>query len=582
MVAPVQPRCASSGGPSRLWLLFVLLLAVLAPSFASAQGAGTTQKLKAIRQIMEQGQELYIAQKYDEAAKVFEDGYSKHPYSAFLFNAGVCYSKLQEVDKALGAFNRYATVDPSAPDIENVRDRIRKLEASKAPPPVEDAGVAEAGATDAQVPPPPPTGPVDLGDDKDAMRSLVVVETEPEGAPLRLYRKVEPGAAAFQVGGANAGWAEVAAARSPANLTLAVGAYHVVIDKFRDFNVSETDIDVSAGRVMHFKANLSQGVFMSFLRVAAVDQVARHSIRGAYLYLDDREKKRAEWGTTPYGELVPAGEHEVLVEAPGYQPFLKKFALKNGEQMELNVELARVDYGIIRVKPRLTGEGGAAKIRIDEEPLGSWRFGEAAFEARVSAGRHRLTIEADGHKDYDGIIEVPKGQVLPIGVTMIPKYPRGAAWTQAVVGALFIGAGAYLGNESNRLHEELEADRARGVLEPEDDRITRGRIFAISANGGFAVGGVLAIIATYNFIKDPYPESSSRVDKSVEFDDPKRAGQVPSAAAAPGPAAAPAAPGPASLRRRQRVDTTARAPGLSVGPSVAPGGGGGLVIGGTF
>ena len=63
--------------------------------------------------------------------------------------------------------------------------------------------------------------------------------------------------------------AEAVSTRSPANLTLGVGHYQIVIDKFRDFNVSQTSIDVSPGHVHHFKANLSQGAFMAFLRVSA-------------------------------------------------------------------------------------------------------------------------------------------------------------------------------------------------------------------------------------------------------------------------------------------------------------------------
>ena len=553
---------------ARFWLLAVLALVLLAPTFAGAQGGGTSQKLKAIRKVMEQGQGLYIAKQYEQAAKVFQDGYAKHPYSAFLFNSGVCFTKLKRVDDALAAFRKYVSVDPTAPDIENVRERIKKLEAAKAPPtPVSVADAGEGGVPEGGAVAPTDAGPpsIDVGDDDSAMRSLVVIETEPSGAPLKLYRRMAPNAAPFAVGGQNAGWKEVAGVRAPANVTLGVGTYHIVVDKFRDFNVSETDIEVAPGRVLHFKANLSQGKFMGFLRVSS-------NVRGAYIYLNDRDKKRPEWGTTPYAEMVPTGEHDLLVEAPGFQPFAQKVTLKNGEQKEIEVQLSRVDYGILRIKPRLTGKGGSAKIRIDEQPLGTWQFGEAPFETRVASGRHRLTVEADGHKEYDGMIDVPKGQVLPVTVTMIPSYPRGAAWTQAVVGALFIGAAAYLGNESNRLHDEIKDDRKRGVLQEDDGRIKRGRIFAISADAGFAVGGVLAILATYNFIKDPYPESASNVDKPVEFDDPRK--QRPTAAG-------PRKEFLATRRRSDRKKKERRSPAVRVGPSFTSRGGG-LIVGGSF
>src|SRR5690606_12528799 len=104
----------------------------------------------------------------------------------------------------------------------------------------------------------------------------------------------------------------------------------------------------------------------------------------------------------------------------------------------------------------------------------------------------------------------------------IPKYPRGAAWTQAIIGAVVIGAAIYVGNESNKLYDDLEADRKAGVLEEGDERITRGRIFAISADAGFVVGGVLGVLSVYNFIKDPLPDSDVKQGKPVEFRDPKK------------------------------------------------------------
>jgi hypothetical protein len=124
------------------------------------------------------------------------------------------------------------------------------------------------------------------------------------------------------------------------------------------------------------------------------------------------------------------------------------------------------------------------------------------------------------------MVNVPRGQVMPVHVKMIPKYPRGAAWTQAVIGAACIGAAAYLGNESNKLYDQLKADDQTGRLEESDSRVTKGRWFAIGADGGFAIGGVLGILATYNFIKDPLPESSIRTDKPVEFDDPRKSQPV--------------------------------------------------------
>jgi len=534
------------------------------PHTASAQTRNASQKLEAIRQLMEKGQGLYIAGNYQGAAEVFEGGFKQYPYSAFLFNAGVCYQKLGDADRALGKFRDYLKVDPTAPDSEKVKQRIGLLETAKGIPTTPEVGGSggtgggEAGGTAGSAP--VPTAP--QIDDESAMRSLVVVETEPPDAPLRFYSRTDDSAAAFKLGGQNPGWKEIANARAPANVTLSVGKYHVVVEKFRDFNESHADIDVSPGHVYQFKANLSQGEFMAFLRVSA-------NVKGGYIWLDDKKKERPFWGTTPHGELVSAGPHEVLVEAPGFEPLLAPVMVNHGEQKEMEVAMVRVSHGFLRID----SNAPEVKVRIDEQPKGVWKAGTEPLDVQAPSGQHKLTVLSDGRKTFEAIVNVPRGQVMPVHVKMIPKYPRGAAWTQAVIGAACIGAAAYFGNESNKLYDQLKADGQTGRLEEGDSRVTKGRWFAIGADGGFVIGGVLGILATYNFIKDPLPESSIRTDKPVEFDDLRKSQPV---------ALLPAA---AAKRRLVRKEPTDPGPALSppkfsvgaVGPD-APG----LFIGGKF
>jgi hypothetical protein len=272
------------------------------------------------------------------------------------------------------------------------------------------------------------------------------------------------------------------------------------------------------------------------------------------------------WGETPHGELVPAGKHTLLIEAPGFQPLVQDVTVQQGDQKELEVRLERVNYGFLRID----SNAAEVKVSLDEKPVGVWRSGQPPLEVRANSGRHRLKVTSPGRKDYEGDVEVPRGQVLPVRANMIPKYPRGAAWTQAAIGAAFLGAAIYFGLESNRLHDELEADRKSGVLEQEDSRVVQGRWYAVGANAGFVIGGALAGLSIYNFIKDPLPESSSKESKAVEFDDPSRA-----------PPTAPAAALDPS-RRTQRAPLPARQKtGVSLVPAIGSEGGG-VGIRGSF
>ena len=561
MFAPV-----SSGFLSRRGVLLFLLLALVAIVTTSALAQpkdNSGKRLEAIRAEMEKGQGLYVTGNYAGAAEVFEAGYTTYPYSAFLFNAGVCYQKQNDVDRALAKFREYVKVDPNAPDLDKVNQRIATLEAAKAAAaatvvtaPVGDAGVdADAGVV---APTPKPAVILPSGDDQNAMKSLVVIETEPDGAPLRIYQRLDANSPRFTLGAAtNPGWKEVIATHAPANLTLDVGHYHVVVEKFRDFNASEADMSVSPGHVHQLKANLSQGQFMAFLRVSS-------NVIGAHVWIDDKKKDHPEWGETPHGELVPGGKHLVLVEAPGFEPFLSNVELEHGEQKELEVRMVRVNYGVLRIDSLAP----AIKVRIDDQPKGVWRSGEEPLDARSDSGSHKLTIESDGRKTFEGMIVVPRGQILPLRVKMIPKYPRGPAWTQAVIGAAFLGGAIAVGLESNRLHDQLQADRNAGILESSDSRATRGRWFAVGADAGFAVAGVLGGLATYNFIKDPLPESSIKTGKLIEFDDPMKARPV-------------ALLSPREHPLRTIAATEQQAPRFEVTPN-ASSTGGGLFLGGRF
>ena len=500
-------------------VLTVLALLVPAPEGARAQAgkALSARKLDLIRERLEKGQALFVAKDYAGAAKVFEAGYSEQPYAAFLFNAGVCYQKLGDVDHALEKFRGYLSIDPNAPDADKVKARIAQLEAAKGipptPPPATDGGLedgGEEGGADAAVTPPIVPGPLD-SDTADSMKSLALIETEPAGAPIKLYTRTRDSAPPYRVGGQNPDWREVTKAQSPANLTLEVGTYHVVVEPYLDFKSCDAEVEVKRAKFFHFRANLSQGEFMSFLRVSA-------NVIGAYAFIDDDRRARPPWGTTPHGELVASGDHMLLVEAPGFEPFHKPIRLGRGEQKELEVKLARVSYGYLRID----GNAPELKIQVDEKAAGVWRAGEVPLAVKADAGQHKITINASGYKTYEEVVTVPHGQILPLRADMIQKYPRGAAWTQSIIGAVFLGAGVYLGLQSNSLHNELEADRKNGVLEQDDERITRGRIFAIGADAGFVIGGVLAGFATYNFIKDPLPNSKAVQGKLLEFNDPRK------------------------------------------------------------
>lgn len=480
----------------------LVLAPVALPTAAWAQGSSADRadaaRLNAIRAQMDRGQGLFLAGQYETAAQVFEEGYAAHPYSAFLFNAGVCYQKMGDAEAALASFRRYLEKDPNAPDAPSVQERVTALQAAV------DAALARPEGEEGEDESP---AAVEMPDDDTGMKSLVIVETDPSGAPVKIFRRKDQRTPDYREGAKNSGWSLVAARSSPVDLTLDVGRYHVVVEAFAEYNRSETDIDVSPGHVHHFRANLSQGEFLGFVEFTA-------NVEGAAIYLDGGEKDGAVWGKTPHGAMVEPGPHVAVLEAPGYEPQTVEFEVEMGGKKPISVVLERVGFGVLRVDADVS----EASIRIDERDVGVWRAGQSALEFQVSAGPHQVTVMSRGYKVLRKQVVVPEGQLVPMRAKMIRRVPRGAAWTQAIVSAGFIGASIYFGVESNRLKNELDADRARGILNASDPRINQGFWYSVGANGGFAVGGVLGLLSVYNFIKDPYPEPQLYRGKPQEFD----------------------------------------------------------------
>ena len=332
----------------------LLLMAASGPAFSAPKSREITS-VDSIRRFMEKGQGLFVAGQYVKAAEVFEAGYELHPYSAFLFNAGVAYEKAERLDDALVRFKKYSEVDPNAPDRAEVQKRIAKIEQA-----IADRMQAEKSGKKAKV--------QAVSDEESATKSLVVIETEPPGATVHFFRRIS-GDAPFQQGGGNPDYKLLQSATAPVNASLDVGHYHIVVDKFGSFNASDSDLDVVSGHVHQLKLNLSQGAFMAYLRVSATP-------KHALVYVDDAKREKAPWGIVPHGELVQTGPHVVQITAPGYVPITKSITLSEGQKEAISVDLVRVEYGTIRID----SNAPEIHVSVDGRAIGTWTKGKPPLD----------------------------------------------------------------------------------------------------------------------------------------------------------------------------------------------------------
>jgi hypothetical protein len=320
-------------------------------------------------------------------------------------------------------------------------------------------------------------------------------------------------AAKFVISGANAGWSRVASGVTPFQQSLPLGDYHVVLPKWQDYRATETDVTVAAATISQFKANLAQGAFYGVMKVRSFADSGE--VRGAHVFLKKQgDKKFLDRGITPYEESLESGTYAVRVELPGFKPNDKTIEVVHGKIDEQKFTMERTDEGLIRVEVQGADE---AEVYVDNHVIGVWKDG-ARIETPVSSGSHRVKVKADDRKTWVADIDVPRGQMVVVHSELKPSVSRGSAWTTGIAAAIFLGGGIFLGVKSNELRTELDSARADFRLDQDDPRIKRGQYFAIGADACFAVGGVLALISVYNFVKDPLPPSKGWSEKPRDLD----------------------------------------------------------------
>jgi len=491
---------------------------------ASAPPGATRASLEAAREHMEQGQARYQAGDFEAAIHEFEAAYAARSFSAFLYNAGVAAERLGQWSRAADFYERYLTGDPHSSDAADVRRNVDNLRTrALAEQPVQpivtvtttvEHHVVESGtetptgttptettptgttptettptettptettATETTATGTTPTGTTPTVDGlaettTQVMKSLLSVQTEPAGATVTLRR----------------GDRVVATGPSPFAQTLDEGEYALSVEH-PDYRTIGERVRVHAGKVYVVIVEMSQGHFLGYLQVVSDPP-------GANVFIDGREQGAA--GQTPFRSVVDTGTHHLTLERAGFAPEERDVEVDVGAELRLNVPLARVDYGRLRV----VASQPHARVLVDGEEVG-----EVPYEGQVSPGSHEVEVEADGMKTFSADVTIERGQLTPMRVRLRPRPGRSAAWTTLILGVGSAGAGLYLGMRGTDLRDQLSAERDAGTLASDDPRILRGRLFYYGADVAYGLGALLGVFSIYYFLRDPLPDSDGRV-----------------------------------------------------------------------
>jgi len=459
---------------------------------ARPEPAATSRNpLEEAREHMERGQALYGAGRYIESAEEFLRAYEAQPFSAFLFNAGVAYEKVDDPGRAADYFSRFLQTDPQAENAAKLNariDRLRGLSRAReaelaAASAAQGASGADAATTLAEL----EAARQRLAEvqqqlaalgGKDSFKSLLSVQTTPTDA--QVFVKDQRGTVIYRGNGPKF------------TQTLDPGAYVVEVQHPKYTSIS-APITVAPAVVNVVLAEMSQGQFLGFLRVQS-------DVPGANVFVDEREA--GALGRTPFQNPVKVGKHHVWIERPGYQPIERDIDVGVGEDPLIKVELERVTYGRVRV----VASRADAEVFIDGK-----RVGRVPVEKDLDAGEHRVVVSAEGMKDWKKDVVIERGQATPLRVRLRPKMGRKGAWVTAGVAAGFLGAAIATGVIGNNIKKDLDADLAAGTLRSNDDRRKKGKYMWLGSDIGYVIAAGMAGLSTYYFLRDPLPDSEGRV-----------------------------------------------------------------------
>lgn len=462
--------------------VFVACMAVCALAIAPAH-AQQVSALQKAQSAFDQAQLDYLAGKFDDAARGFQDAYLARPFAQFLYNVGASFhmkgkqnSDPAAYEKAIDAYRKYLAADPQAPDKAKVEKAIGVLDAE-----VVQLRAAAAPAPDGQAKPATPAAPSkeveQLGN--AALRGVFVIESDPPNATIYLDDKRKGPFATTPWSGS------------------LEGDHKIIIEK-RGFTIIERQVSADPTKLFVFAASMSQQSFLGWIEITS-------NVPGAEIFLDD--KAAGSIGRTPLSQNIKPGKHTIWISSEGYDEHRQEIEIVPNETHEVKATLKGSPVG----KLNITGPGiENARISVDGKVLCE----RGPCLKGIPEGDHTVTITRPDHKPYSQRVSIQAKTETQLRVTLAPTPSRRDAIVMYSIAGVFGGAGVLLGLQSNKYRDDVDSEITAGTVPPDsnDPRLTRGKIFAIAADGAFVVGGIAALTAIYYTFRDKGEPSTGIVD----------------------------------------------------------------------
>ncbi len=438
-----------------------ILLALSLVALAAVPALAQPDSLQRAQGLFDDAQRAISAGNYDDAANKFKEAYSARALPDLLYNTGTAYylkGKKQVDAEAYGLavkyYKDYLVAVPKASDKAEVDKAIavieKEIERMKAPPASPDA--------------PPTTPSEEVQQLAGKTRSLVVIETEPQGANIYLDDKKN---GVF--------------AQTPWSGSLD-GTHKILIEK-RGHKSKDSTLSPDPNRLVILQVVLSEEDYLGWLEI-------RSNVPGASIFIDD--KASGAIGQTPFSGNLKPGKHVVWVSADGYDETEHAVEIIAGETHEIVASLSGTPVGYLDIR----GSGlDNVRVHVDRELICE----RAPCRKPVKEGVHTVSISRSGYKTYRARVDVQAKTELSIR----PNLKRKPSRTDAVVAYVF--AAAIAGGATYAYI--YSSDLALG-----DKNFDRKDQIKYGAFGGWGLAGVIGLSAVYYTFRDKGPPSTGQID----------------------------------------------------------------------
>lgn len=455
-------------------LVLSLCIAVLPLRIAAAGPAPEGQGEPAAQGFDDETQELkrlyddahvaFLAGRFQDAGRKFDNGYRRSGLTAFLFNSAVAWERAGQLETAVERYAEYLVKESDADDRPQIEERLRTLKS------------ALAGKSSART---------KMGNVKT--KGVTVIESKPAGAAIRLD---DPKGEVF--------------AYTPFRGTLPPGE-HVLHVSAKGYKAEAKALPDQEEKMLLAYFALSEEYFLGQLEV-------RSPVTGADVYLiqlEDADGKPVETadqgkssvGKTPFSNQIAPGKWKVRVAKPGYGGQEQDVAVLQGKVKTISFDLRPVDHVIVELVPTEGSEGAvvmAGKQEICTLPCNT----------TLAPGSHELTVLKEGMKPLEIEFAARPAELVRVEVDLQPTPKRYPAIVTGVLMAGTLATGVTFGVFAKRARDDIERDLGDNVqLDPGDPRAKTGRRDAIIADVMFGATAVLGALTLYYVFRDSGPPS---------------------------------------------------------------------------